>query len=164
LQPAADPDAVEVLTIDRRTLPKGPRYREAGHESRQVIDIDIARFVIEYRTQILEDNQGNRFVATFPGGETAGAVWPQLKASDVYMSQHQLIPCDRIRDHFQDQMHIPVSAGSVFNFNKEACAGLDAFGQWTKAQFARSDLLMRMRPASTSAESVTGCTVPPIPH
>ncbi len=48
LQPVADPDEVEVLTIDRRTLPKGSPYREAGHESRQVVNIDISRFVIEY--------------------------------------------------------------------------------------------------------------------
>ncbi len=33
------------------------------------------------------------------------------------MSQYPLIPYDRVRDHFQDQLHILVSAGSVFNFN-----------------------------------------------
>jgi len=38
-------------------------------------------------------------------------------------------------------MHIPVSAGSVFNFNKEAYEGLDAFERWAKIQLARSDLL-----------------------
>ncbi len=47
----------------------------------------------------------------------------------VYMSQYQLIPYDRVRDHFQDQMQIPVSAGSVFNFNKEAYDRLELFGQ-----------------------------------
>ena len=142
LQPVDDPDEVEVLTIDRRTLPKGPRYREAGHESRQVIDIDIARFVTEYRAQILEDNQGNRFVAAFPDGVNRPVQYGlNLKANAVYMSQHQLIPYDRVRDHFQDQMHIPVSAGSVFNFNKEAYERLASFGQWAKTQLARSDLL-----------------------
>jgi len=142
LQPVADPDEVEVLTIDRRTLPKGPQYREVGHESRQVIDIDIARFVTEYRAQILEDNQGNRFVASFPEGVSRPVQYGlNLKANAVYMSQHQLIPYDRVRDHFQDQMHIPVSAGSVFNFNKEAYERLESFGQWTKAQLARSELL-----------------------
>jgi len=142
LQPVDDPDEVEVLTIDRRTLPKGPRYREAGHESRQVIDIDIARFVTEYRAQILEDNQGNRFVAAFPDGVNRPVQYGlNLKANAVYMSQHQLIPYDRIRDHFQDQMHIPVSAGSVFNFNKEAYERLASFEQWAKTQLARSDLL-----------------------
>jgi transposase len=142
LQPVADPDEVEVLTVDRRSLPKGPQYREAGHESRQVIDIDIARFVTEYRAQILEDNQGNRFVAAFPEGVNRPVQYGlNLKANAVYMSQYQLIPYDRIRDHFQDQMHIPASAGSVFNFNKEAYEGLASFGQWAKTQLARSDLL-----------------------
>ena len=142
LQPVDDPDEVEILTIDRRTLPKGPPYREVGHEKRQVIDIDSARFVTEYRAQILEDNQGNRFVAAFPEGVNRPVQYGlNLKANAVYMSQHQLIPYDRICDHLQDQMHIPVSAGSVFNFNKEAYERLDAFGQWAKTQLARSDLM-----------------------
>jgi transposase len=33
-------------------------------------------------------------------------------------------------------MHIPVSAGSVFNFNKQAYERLDAFGQWAKTMQA----------------------------
>jgi len=142
LQPVDDPDEVEVLAIDRRTLPKGLQYREVGHESRQVIDIDIARFVIEYRAQVLEDNQGNRFVASFPAGVNRPVQYGlNLKANAVYMSQYQLIPYDRIRDHFRDQVHIPVSAGSVFNFNKEAYEGLASFEQWTKTQLARSGLM-----------------------
>ena len=142
LEPVDDPDEVEVLSIDRRTLPKGSQYREVGHERRQVIDIDIARFVTEYRAQILEDDQGNRFVASFPEGVKRAVQYGlNLKATAVYMSQYQLIPYDRIRDHFQDQMQIPVSAGSVFNFNKEAYAGLDAFGQWAKTQLAQSELM-----------------------
>ncbi len=142
LQPVADPDEVKVLEIDRRTLPKGPQYREAGHETRQVIDIDIARFVTEYRAQILEDNQGNRFVACFPDGVNRPVQYGLgLKVNAVYMSQHQLIPYDRIRDHFQDQLHIPVSAGSVFNFNQEAYERLASFEQWAKTELAKSMLL-----------------------
>ncbi|MCU7912438.1 MAG: hypothetical protein KZQ63_10560 [Candidatus Thiodiazotropha sp. (ex Lucinoma aequizonata)] len=38
-----DPDELTELKIDRRTLPKGPRYKEVGHEIRQIIDIDISR-------------------------------------------------------------------------------------------------------------------------
>ena len=38
-------------------------------------------------------------------------------------------------------MHIPVSAGSIFNFNKEAYEGLASFEQWTKTRLARSDLM-----------------------
>jgi len=142
LEPVGDPDAVTELKIDRRTLPKGPEYREAGYETRQVIDVDIARFVTEYRAQVLEDDQGNRFVASFPDGVNRPVQYGlSLKANAVYMSQHQLIPYDRIRDHFQDQMHIPVSAGSVFRFNQEAYAGLESFEQWAKTELAGSDLL-----------------------
>jgi transposase len=142
LEQVDDPDEVTELKIDRRTLPKGPQYREAGYEARQVIDVDISRFVTEYRAQILEDDQGNRFVACFPEGVNRPVQYGlSLKANAVYMSQYQLIPYDRIRDHFQDQMHIPISAGSVFNFNQEAYAGLEAFEQWAKTELAGSDLM-----------------------
>jgi transposase len=63
-----DPDEVTELTIDRRTLPKGRTYRVIGYEARQLIDIDISRFVTEYRAQVLKDDQGNRYVALFPKG------------------------------------------------------------------------------------------------
>ena len=56
LEPVDDPDEVTELKVDRRTLPKGLQYQEVGHETRQVIDIDISRFVTEYRAKILEDN------------------------------------------------------------------------------------------------------------
>ena len=86
-----DPDEVSELQVDRRTLPKGARYRGVGHESRQVIDIDISRFVTEYRAQILEDDQGNRFVAAFPEGVNRPVQYGlNLKANAVYMSQYHL--------------------------------------------------------------------------
>lgn len=142
LEPVDDPDEVAELKVDRRTLPKGRQYQEVGQEIRQVIDIDISRFVTEYQAQILEDDQGNRFVAAFPEGVNRPVQYGlSLKANAVYMSQYQLIPYDRVRDHFQDQMQIPVSAGSVFNFNKEAYDRLAPFEQWAKTQLARSMLL-----------------------
>ena len=142
LEPVDDPDEVTELKIDRRTLPKGSLYQEVGHEIRQIIDIDISRFVTEYRAQILEDDQGNRFVASFPEGVNRPVQYGfNLKTNAVYMSQYQLIPYERIRDHFQDQMHIPISAGSVFNFNKEAHERLEPFEQWAKTKLAKSGLM-----------------------
>ena len=41
LQKVDDPDEVKTLKIDRRTLPKGRQYRDAGIETRQVIDIGL---------------------------------------------------------------------------------------------------------------------------
>ncbi len=139
LEPVDDPDEVTELKVDRRTLRKGVEYQEAGYEIRQVIDLDISRFVTEYRAQILEDPQGNRIVAAFPEGVTRPVQYGlNVKANAVYMSQYQLIPYDRIRDHFQDQVQIRVSAGSVFNFNQEAYDRLESFEQWVKPQPAAS--------------------------
>jgi len=142
LEQVDNPDEVAELRVDRRTLPKGPVYREAGHEIRQVIDIDISRFVTEYRAQVLEDDQGNRWVASFPEGVNRPVQYGlSLKANAVYMSQYQLVPYDRIRDHFQDQMQIPVSAGSIFNFNKDAYERLASFERWAKTELAKSMLM-----------------------
>ena len=135
-----DPDQVKLLKVDRRTLPPG-NYREVGFDARQVFDIDISRVVTEYRAQILEDDTGNRFVAPFPD-EVRKAVQYGIgtKAHSVYMSQFQLVPYNRIQDHFADQLRIPISEGSIFNFNQEAYQLLDEFEGWVKNQLAASDL------------------------
>ena len=41
-------------------------YQYAGFEMRQVVDIDISRIVTEFRAQVLVDNHGQRFAASFP--------------------------------------------------------------------------------------------------
>jgi transposase len=128
-----------VIKIDRSKLPAG-RYRQVDFESRQVFDIDISRVVTEYRAQILEDDKGNRFVAPFPDGVTKAVQYGTgLKAHSVYMSQFQLVPYNRIQDHFADQLHIPISEGSIFNFNKEAFRFLTNFENQVKNQLADSD-------------------------
>jgi transposase len=127
------PDKIERINIDRRTLPAGGRYHDAGYESRQVFDIDISRLVTEYRGQILEDENGNRFVAPFPEGVTKAVQYGTgIKAHAVYMSQFQLIPYNRIQDYFADQLHIPVSEGSIFNFNMTAFEALAGFEDQVK--------------------------------
>jgi transposase len=130
LQPVPDPDEIETLSVDRSGLPPG-RYRDVGYESRQVIDLDIARVGTEYRAQILEDQRGNRYVAPFPYGVTRPVQYGiGVKVNSVYMSQYQLIPYNRIEDHFVEQMRIPVSAGSIYNFNQEAYERLEQFDHW----------------------------------
>jgi len=139
LEPVDDPDEVTELFIDRRTLPKDRDYRVVGYEARQVIDIDIRRFVTEYRAQVLEDDLGNRYVATFPEDLTRPAQYgDQVKTHAVYLSQFQLMPYERIRDHFQDQIQLPVSTGSIFNFNQQAYQRLEPFEKWVKNQLAHA--------------------------
>lgn len=127
LKKVDDPDKIEPIKVDRSKLPPG-RYRQVGFEPRQVFDIEISRVVTEYRAQVLKDDNGNRFVADFPQGVTKAVQYGTgLKAHAVYMSQFQLIPYNRIQDYFADQLHIPISEGSIFNFNKQAFDALAGF-------------------------------------
>ena len=141
LQPIDNPDHIEAIAIDRRTIPPGD-YKSAGYEARQVIDIVIAKFVIEYRAEILQDAQGSHFVAQFPAGVTRPVQYGQaVKAQSVYMSQQQLIPYDRIRDYFWDQCEILISSGSVFNFNQEAFILLQPFELFLVRKLVQQALL-----------------------
>jgi transposase len=138
LKKVDDPDRIELIKIDRRSLPAG-RYREAGHEVRQVFDIDISTVVTEYRAQVLEDENGNRFVASFPEGVTKAVQYGAgIKAHAVYMSQFQLIPYNRIQDYFADQLQIPVSEGSIFNFNKQTYDALAGFEDQVREKLSTS--------------------------
>jgi transposase len=139
LKKVDEPDKVELIKVDRSKLPAG-RYRQAGFVSRQVFDIDISRVVTEYRAQILEDDNGKRFVAAFPKGVTKAVQYGTgLKAHAVYMSQFQLVPYNRVQDYFADQLQIPISEGSLFNFNKEAFVFLADFENRVKNELAASD-------------------------
>lgn len=141
LEKVDDPDVIEQLRIDRRTLPKG-NYRKVGYESRQVFDIRISRTVTEYRAEILEDGNGNRFVAEFPEGINRPAQYGSgVKAHAVYMSQFQLLPYDRIRDYFDERMGFALSAGSIFNFNKQAYDLLEPFEVLAKHRLAGAGIV-----------------------
>jgi transposase len=141
LKPFPDPDQVKVVQVDRNTLPKGD-YRSVGYESRQVANLDISTFITEWRAEILEDQNGKRFVAPFPKDVTRPVQYGiGVKVNSVYMSQYQLIPYNRIEDHFLDQMGLPISAGTINNFNKDAFERLGFFESWVKEQLALSPLI-----------------------
>jgi len=141
LQPVENPDIIEKIPLDRDTLPEG-NYHDCGYERRQIFDIDISTVVTEYRAQVLLNDQGRRFVAPFPQGVSRPAQYGiGVKANSVYMSMFQLIPYNRIEDHFDDQMNIPISAGSIFNFNQEAYNHLEPFGKWVRNKLISSHLV-----------------------
>jgi transposase len=140
LKPVCDPDIIEMLTIDKRTLPKGV-YKENGFEARQIIDFEISVIVTEYRAQVLVDEKGNRYIADFPEFVTRPIQYgTNTKSTSVYMSQYQLLPYKRIEDYFEEQADLPISAGSIFNFNKEAYEKLAQFEQIAKANLISSKL------------------------
>ena len=136
-----DPDEIKLLEVDRSTLPLG-QYREVGFESRQVFDIEISRIVTEYRAQILENAQGQRFTATFPAQVTKAVQYGNgVKVQAVYWSQFQLIPYQRVQDYFADQIGLPISTGSIYNFNQQAFELLEQFEQKLIVKLLASPLL-----------------------
>ena len=138
LKPVANPDKIEIIKYDKRTLPRDD-YKEVGFDTRQVIDIETRIIVTEYRAQILEDSNGKRYTADFPHNVTRPIQYgPKTKASSVYMSQFQLVPYARIEDYFSEQLGLNVSTGSIFNFNKEAYEALSRFEEISKQKLINS--------------------------
>ena len=81
-------------------------------------------------------------MAEFPTGVSCRAQYGAgIKVQAVYLSQFQLIPYDRVRDNFSDQLQIPLSAGSVYNFNRQAFKALEEFDRWVRVQLTHSALL-----------------------
>mgnify|MGYP001025910939 FL=1 len=141
LQPVENPDIVQKIPLDRNTLPEG-QYRDGGYERRQIVDLDISAIVTEYQAEVLINDQGKRFVAPFPEGVSRPAQYgPGVKANSVYMSMFQLIPYNRVEDHFLEQMGMPISGGSIFNFNQEAYELLGSFEQWLCNRLIFSDVI-----------------------
>ena len=141
LEKSENPDKIETIEIDQRTLPKG-EYRDVGFDARQVIDFEITTIITEYRAQVLEDSNGRQFVAQFPEFVTRDVQYGyRVKSNAVYLSQFQMIPYARIQDYFAEKMNIPISAGSIFNFNKEAYEFLEKFESVAKSQLIKSAVL-----------------------
>lgn len=141
LKKVDNPDEVEVIKVDRRKYPRS-KYKVVGYEARQVFDIKISRVVTEYRAEVVEDAKGNRIVASFPEGVTKAVQYgPDLKAHAVYMSQYQLIPYKRIQEYFEGQIGIPLSEGSIYNFNREAYESLEPFDVRAGEELAKSEVM-----------------------
>ena len=64
LKPVDNPDEIQRINLDRRTLPRG-NWHEVGAERRQVVDLRIERYVTEYHAQVLENEHGQRPVRWF---------------------------------------------------------------------------------------------------
>ena len=136
-----NPDRIKNLKVDRSKLPQG-EFKEAGYEARQVVDLDISRIVTEYRAQVLEDEKGNKHTADFPKGVTRPIQYgSEVKVHSVYMSQFQLVPYNRIEDMFLDQLGIPISGGTIYNFNEDAYHRLEMFEAIVKSKLINSRLI-----------------------
>jgi len=113
-----------------------------GFETRQVFDVVLRREVTEYRAEVWVEETGQRHVAAFPAHVKSRVQYgPTCKAHAVYLSQGQLLPYERVRETFADQLGLPLSAGTLANFNREAFERLAAFEQAIKPVVADPALL-----------------------
>jgi len=134
LKPVDNPDEIIELKIDLSTLPSG-EYKSTGYEKRQVFDFSIRTTVTEYRAEVVENENGQKFTAPFPS-EAKGFVsyGNRVRSHAVYLSQYQLLPYNRIEEYFKDEMQFPLSAGSINNFLQEAFEKLDWFEHFVKSR------------------------------
>lgn len=140
LKPVKQPDKIEPIFIDRKTLPPGD-YTQVSFEKRQVFDINVSVNVIEYQAEILEDQHGQQWVAEFPEGVNCPAQYGnEVKSQSVYMSQYQLIPQLRVAGYFNDQLGLPISKSTIHNFNKAAYEKLEYFEEWAKRKLLNAPL------------------------
>jgi transposase len=112
------------------------------YEARQVFEVIIKRHVVEYKSEVKEcDICGVVTVGTFPS-EVSKAVQygTSVKVLSVYVSQGQLIPYKRVEEFFTDQLDIPLSSGTIYNFNKEAFEKLSKFEEEAKEGLLLSPL------------------------
>ena len=143
LEPVTNPTVVEIIEIDRRTLPQG-KWEPAGFDKRQVIDIEVSFTVTEYQAEVLKNERGQEWVADFPEGVTELAQYGVgVKATSVYLSQFQLIPQARVQDLLETQFGLSVTKGSVNNFNILAARTLRDwdFKGWLQSKLIYSPVL-----------------------
>ena len=55
----------------------------------------------------------------------ASVIVKSAKTHSVYLSQYQMLPLARVRDYFEHELGIPISQGSIANFNARATSILD---------------------------------------
>ena len=142
LQPVSDPDEIKWLNVNSHDLGKDHSYEDLGFEKRQVINIRLSRHVIEFRAQILQNENGQRCIADFPAGVTRPIQYgASVKAHAVYLSLFQLLPYERVETHFSEQFGMSLSTGSLVNFNREVYGYLALFESIACRQLANSDLI-----------------------
>jgi len=134
-----NPDEVVPLSIDKRTLPKG-EYTQGKEVVRQVFDIEIRTVITEYRAEVLVDKYGTRFIAKFPEDVKSHVQYGNgVKAHAVYLSQYQLMPYERMQEYLSDHFSLPISPGSIANWNREAYEKLEIFEQNLRQKLINSE-------------------------
>ena len=137
LEQVSNPDEVVVLEIDRRTLPAGKTYASLQPEKRQVYEIEAQTTVIEYQAEVVVDEDGIIYRAKFPKKIKSHAQYGDtVKSFVVYLSIHQLLPYERIKELVSEQFEIDISTGTIKNMIELVFKSLEDFEKaaWTALQ------------------------------
>lgn len=125
-----NPDEVIIIKASTKDMPEGI-WRIKGYVVRQVVELELNKRIVEYRAEVLVNQDGLEVTASFPGNVIKAVQYGEsVKVQATYLSQYQLIPYERITEHFADQYGIPISAGTVNNILSEAYLLLDKFEKW----------------------------------
>jgi transposase len=135
-----NPDKIEPIQIDRRTIPTGKNYKNLEPIKRQVFDIILKKFITEYQAEVLEDEDGNRYVAKFPGDVNQKTQYgSSVKSQIAYMSVYQLIPYERVVNYFSSQFKLPISQGTIYNTLGLGYDLLEPYDAYARAGLLKSD-------------------------
>lgn len=111
-------------------------------ETRQVIDMKISLEVIDHKAERKCCDCGHYNSASFPHGVTKAVQYGAgVQALSVYLSQYQLVPVKRIGEFFKDVVGLPLSAGTIVNFNHETANNLKDFENRLRTELIQSQLL-----------------------
>jgi len=136
LKKAAEPDHTLVHSVG--TCEKCHQCLEGktavGHDSRQVFDLPPMKLeVTEHQAEKKLCDCGHVTRAAFPEGVTQPTQYgPGVKSLEVYLSQYQLLPFERIQELFMDLFGHPPSQGTLVNMNEACYEGLDSMEEAIK--------------------------------
>jgi transposase len=114
------------------------------YEARQVFDLPpIIIEVTEHRAEIKTCACcGRRHKAQFPEAVTKVTQYGnRVKALAIYLMNYQFIPYERTQEFFNDIFFLPISQGTLLNFNKSCYHLLEATSNLIKEQIKQSDVV-----------------------
>lgn len=114
-----------------------------AYEARQVFDIPPIKIeVTEHRAEIKKcPNCGKQHKAQFPKDITKAVQYGnRVKAFSVYMMNYQFIPYERTQEFFNDIFSLPISQGTLVNFNKYCYNLLENTEAFIKQQIIKADV------------------------
>lgn len=115
--------------------------KAVSHESRQVFDLPPMKLeVTEHQAEVKHCDCGHFTTAPFPEGVTQPAQYgPGVKSLEVYLSQYQLLPYERIQELFADLFGHSPSQGTLVKINESCSDGLESVENSIKEALVNAD-------------------------